>query len=309
MLKIGVIGLGNIAQKAYLPVFSELQDKVEWYLSTRNEDKLLALQAKYRFPHVTTDMDSLLTAGLDAVFIHTPTPTHFAIISEFLNAGINVYVDKPVSENPAEVEELYSLATSKNVQLTTGFNRRFAPYNVELKQLTDKQLITVEKTRVLAQQSVKEAIYDLFIHVVDTALVLADIDNFTATENNFSFSIAKDANGNLSNCSMTLTLPDKTVIAKMNMQAGVDHESASIETPSGIYSVTDLESFQTDTEKGQQTKTLAGWTPMLVRRGFAPLINAFVSSLDKGSTANPVSPTSSILSHKLCQLMLDGNTK
>ncbi|MCC3237805.1 gfo/Idh/MocA family oxidoreductase, partial [Pediococcus acidilactici] len=32
MIKVGVIGLGNIAQKAYLPVDSQLQDRFEWYL-------------------------------------------------------------------------------------------------------------------------------------------------------------------------------------------------------------------------------------------------------------------------------------
>ncbi|WP_268744057.1 hypothetical protein [Pediococcus pentosaceus] len=40
MIKVGVIGLGNIAQKAYLPVYSELQDRFEWHLSSRNAEKL-----------------------------------------------------------------------------------------------------------------------------------------------------------------------------------------------------------------------------------------------------------------------------
>ncbi|EPC85414.1 dehydrogenase-like protein, partial [Lacticaseibacillus paracasei subsp. paracasei Lpp43] len=40
MLTIGVMGLGTIAQKAYLPVYTQMQNQVHWVLSTRNDDKL-----------------------------------------------------------------------------------------------------------------------------------------------------------------------------------------------------------------------------------------------------------------------------
>ncbi|WP_369347158.1 Gfo/Idh/MocA family oxidoreductase [Amylolactobacillus amylophilus] len=69
---------------------------------------------------------------------------------KFLTAGINVYVDKPVSEDLLEVDELYKLAEQHDVQLTAGFNRRFAPYNQQIRQITGKQLITVEKNTCLS---------------------------------------------------------------------------------------------------------------------------------------------------------------
>ena len=47
MLTIGVIGLGTIAQKAYLPVYAQMQNQVHWLLNTRNEDKLEQLSAQY----------------------------------------------------------------------------------------------------------------------------------------------------------------------------------------------------------------------------------------------------------------------
>lgn len=51
MLKIGVIGLGDIAQKAYLPVFAEKED-MEFHLYTRNHDKLKNLRFKVQvFPY------------------------------------------------------------------------------------------------------------------------------------------------------------------------------------------------------------------------------------------------------------------
>ena len=47
MLTIGVMGLGTIAQKAYLPVYAQMQDQVQWLLSTRDEDKLQQLSKQY----------------------------------------------------------------------------------------------------------------------------------------------------------------------------------------------------------------------------------------------------------------------
>ncbi|WPP09786.1 hypothetical protein SIN07_02710 [Pediococcus inopinatus] len=45
MKKIDVMGLGNIAQKAYLPVMASLQDQYEWHFCTRNDEKRRKLQA------------------------------------------------------------------------------------------------------------------------------------------------------------------------------------------------------------------------------------------------------------------------
>jgi virulence factor len=40
-----------------------------------------------------------LAAQCDAVFVHTSTASHYAVVSELLNAGVHVCVDKPLAEN------------------------------------------------------------------------------------------------------------------------------------------------------------------------------------------------------------------
>ncbi|MDB1561678.1 hypothetical protein PGA94_02445 [Pediococcus pentosaceus] len=75
MIKVGVIGLGNIAQKAYLPVYSELQDRFEWHLSSRNAEKLAHIQKQFGFQYGSTNSDELITEGVEAVFVHTLLPT------------------------------------------------------------------------------------------------------------------------------------------------------------------------------------------------------------------------------------------
>lgn len=50
----------------------------------------------------------------DAVFVHSSTATHYAVVSELLNAGVHVCVDKPLAENLREAEQLVELAARKN---------------------------------------------------------------------------------------------------------------------------------------------------------------------------------------------------
>jgi hypothetical protein len=58
MLKIGIIGLGDIAQKAYLPVLSGLED-IECHIHTRDKAKLTAIKDKYRFEKAHENIESL----------------------------------------------------------------------------------------------------------------------------------------------------------------------------------------------------------------------------------------------------------
>lgn len=293
MEKIGVIGLGNIAQKAYLPVMATLQDKYEWHLTTRNEAKGEMLEKKYGFKHFHQTLDELIAEKPLAVFVHTPTQTHFEIIKQLLNAGINVYVDKPISEELSEVEELYKLAAQKNLLLTCGFNRRFAPFNQELKQIADKRSIVSEKIRENSPQPTKFAIFDLMIHSVDTAVYLLDgeikhVDNFLVTND-----------GNLEQGYITLTGSKTQAQIITNMVGGSNLELSTVQGIKTRQVVTNLSSLQTY-QTGAVTETSRpDWETTLVTRGFDPIIKAFLKAVSTGS-GNPVSPESSILSHKLC---------
>lgn len=300
MLKIGVFGLGNIAQKAYLPVMAQLQDQVDWILCTRDSVKLKRLQQKFGFKHTVSDFSALLAQQPAAIFIHTPTPTHAAYIKRCLAAGIHVYVDKPVSDNLAEVKQLYQLAAQQNCLLTAGFNRRFAPMNVKLHQ-QPAQVVWVQKTRVAEQQSVPFVAFDLLPHVVDTALFL-----FGQTPQACHYQLTAEK-GVLQQASVLLTVPHATAYAVLNMQAGTNRETATVQNQQGIFRVVDLATYQQDQHGCCTQQNFPDWTPNLTRRGFAPLIQQFIAAV-QGKQANPVSPTSSLLTHQICQGLVTKTT-
>ena len=132
-MKVGVIGIGNIAQKAYLPIMAEMRDTVEWHLCSRNKETLELVGMKYGFDRLYTDMDEWMDSGIEAAFVHVATAAHGKVIRSLLGRGISVYVDKPISDDLDEVKQLIKLADPKGLLLTAGFNRRFAPMVRRLK--------------------------------------------------------------------------------------------------------------------------------------------------------------------------------
>src|SRR5687768_1742520 len=104
MLKIGVIGLGSIAQKAYLPVLGEKE--LEVHLFTRDQVKLRDIGGKYRFSNLHDSLDSMISADIQAAFVHTSTESHEEIVAKLLNSNVHVFVDKPITCDFASAERL-----------------------------------------------------------------------------------------------------------------------------------------------------------------------------------------------------------
>lgn len=78
--KVGIIGLGDIAQKAYLPVVTAHEQIEIAGIMSRSSATVESTGTKYRIPNQFTDLTDLLRCDLDAVFVHTPTETHFAAV-------------------------------------------------------------------------------------------------------------------------------------------------------------------------------------------------------------------------------------
>jgi virulence factor len=298
MIKVGVIGLGNIAQKAYLPVYSELQDRFEWHLISRNAEKLARIQNQFGFQHGSTNQDDLFTAGVDAVFIHTPTSTHYAIIKKFLEKRVNVFVDKPISENLDEVQELYRLAENQGVLLTCGFNRRFVPFHQQLAEIQNKHLVSTTKTRENENQTSEFAIYDLMIHVVDTTQFLMGSKGVHFVDGQIV-----QKNGDLILARMNLQKGNILGTAMIDMRTQSNGEITQVISQNGVSTVDNLNTLTVQKNGTKSYQQAPDWQANLKTRGFDPLIRSFLDALEN-QTENPVSPASSILAHELCARLI-----
>ncbi|TFI56436.1 Gfo/Idh/MocA family oxidoreductase [Sphingomonas parva] len=165
-MRVGMIGLGDIAAKAWLPVLAAVPG-IELHLATRDPARLAALGDAWRIPHRHASLDPLLAARPDAVLVHAATAAHPALVARLLDAGIPTLVDKPLADSLAEAERLVALARARGVSLMVGFNRRFAPALAALRD-APRDLILLQKNRATLPAPPRVTVFDDFIHVADT---------------------------------------------------------------------------------------------------------------------------------------------
>ncbi len=108
--RIGIVGLGGIAQRAYLPVLASLEAVDLAVLMSRRSDAVERLRARYRVPAGVTDLAAFLRHDLQAALVLTPSPTHFEIVQTLLQAGVDVLVEKPATLSSGEAARLGELA-------------------------------------------------------------------------------------------------------------------------------------------------------------------------------------------------------
>jgi virulence factor len=279
--RIGLIGLGDIAQKVYLPLLTVNENVEIAGIMSSTAATVERLQAKYRLPFGTTKLKELLGLGLDAVFIHSPTQTHRDMVMACLEQGIAVYVDKPLSYVWNESVEMASYAERRGVLLGVGFNRRFAPFYQEakawLKEAGGFDWCSAVKHRTKQQNhSAEKTFYDDLIHMLDLLVWLGE-DTYEIT----GHSKQSDEEGKLLHASGNLSFGKSIGSYSMVRLAGVDVEKLELHGNGRSVEVTNLESAVLY-EKGAlpQVRTFGSWDTILERRGFAGVVDHFLASLD-----------------------------
>lgn len=300
-MRIAIIGLGNICTKAYLPYITSKED-IELVFCTRNKEKLDKLAKKYRINEAYSNVDELLDKEIDAAFVHSSTESHFSIIEKLLKAGINVYVDKPISYSYEESVRAYNLAKEKNKILMVGFNRRFAPMYKNLIEQDIPTTIKVEKNRVFSPKEAKIIILDDFIHVLDTTRFLLR-DKIEDFELNF---LMKD--NLLYNIVVTLKTNNSTAIAMMNRDSGYNEENVEYISSGTKVIVENLMTSKIYKNNKKEIKEFNDWDRILYRRGFEPIIDEFINSV-KENREPSISLEDALETHRLCEAILDRITK
>lgn len=293
MLNIGLVGIGRIAQKAYLPVMRSIGN-VKWYMCTRNRE-ILQRESKLLGRCIPCEtVEDLLNFDLDGVFIHVATEAHVQVARQFLEKGIPVFMDKPIASSYKETTELYRLAKDNGTFLTAGFNRRFAPKVVELKNLPHKKRIITEKNCAIDKTDATHRLFDVFIHPLDTALFLMDD---VPTKGTFFY---KKYNGIIEQVTVYLQNDSQTALAMLNTDSGATLERIEVQGEHGTYdlqNLTQLTIYQGTTEIKDH---FSSWDSTVYKRGFETMIHSFIIAIQTGGD-NPVSPLSSLLTHHICE--------
>ncbi|MFH9554151.1 Gfo/Idh/MocA family protein [Streptomyces sp. NPDC051445] len=290
-MKVGCIGLGDIAQKAYLPVLGALPG-VELHLQTRTPATLDRVADGLHLPRGQRhhDLGALLAAGLDAAFVHAPTGAHPEIVSRLLEAGVPTYVDKPLAYELADSERLVALAEARNVSLAVGFNRRLAPGYAQCAD-HPRELILMQKNRVGLPEEPRTMILDDFIHVVDTLRFLTPgpVDDVTVR--------ARVEDGLLHHVVLQLAGDGFTALGVMNRLSGSNEEILEVSGQDTKRQVVNL--AEVIDHKGQPTVRRRGdWVPVARQRGIEQAVLAFLDAVRAGKV---LSARDALATHELCE--------
>lgn len=292
-MKIGIIGLGDIAQKGYLPVLTE-KENLEIILCTRNIDTLKKLSKKYRITQCVQTIEELIERDIDAAFVSTATEAHFEIAEKLLKNGINVYIDKPISLNFDESKKLVVLAQEKGVVAMVGFNRRFAPMIKKLKEHGKADIIILQKNRFQFPDNKRRIIVEDFIHVVDTLRFLMG----TEVKDLQVRHLEKD--NLLHNLVIQLTSEECTAIGIMNRNNGVTEEIIEYMTAENKFVVDNFVETTQFHNKNKNISKFGDWESTLYKRGFYEIVDHFLDCVENNKTPEP-SISDSLITHGICE--------
>ncbi|GMU94761.1 MULTISPECIES: Gfo/Idh/MocA family oxidoreductase [Ignavibacterium] len=187
-IKIGVIGLGSIAQLVHLPNLTKLDNAEVVAVSEIKKNRLNTIADKFGINHRFSDYREMLeNADLDAVIISTPTNTHKDIAIDCLNADKDVLVEKPLARTFAEAKAVVDTARKNKKKLMVGMNLRYRPDTMLLRSIVSSGEIgepfyakcgwvrrqsSEEKWFTKKEEAGGGVIIDLGIHLLDLALWL-----------------------------------------------------------------------------------------------------------------------------------------
>lgn len=148
---IGVIGAGNFTSATLLPALKPLNAQLKYIVSAGGLTAR-TLAGRGGFANAATDHQAVLSdPEVDLVMITTRHNLHASLVVDFLRAGKNVFVEKPLCLNEAELAEIQAAYSDAKVNkgmpvLTVGFNRRFAPLTEQMKGLIGHGAVNIVAT-------------------------------------------------------------------------------------------------------------------------------------------------------------------
>jgi predicted dehydrogenase len=288
-LGVALVGAGNLARWVHLPIIQKARDLELRAVCSTSGARALSYAKRFGASYCCAEYDEVLRdPDIDIIFIVTRNQHHAAQAVAALSAGKHVFVEKPMALTRAECRLVEDAVRASGKQLTVGFNRRFAPFYMELKRrLQGRTVPAVVNCRVnspgisgsywMADPAMGGAILGEACHFLDlmywllesepttvSALTLPTGKTHPVGENNLvaSFRFADGSIGNLTYCTVGSRTSGGERVEVFGEGLGMATENfARIE----VCSTTRL--------------TRSHWWP---DKGYAGLVSAFVNAVRSG---------------------------
>ena len=141
MKKLGIIGIGNWG-KNLVRELSKIQC-IKKCSSNGNLKNIRWLKKNYpSIQYVSDSKEIFADKEINAVIIATPINTHYKLVKKALLSKKHVFVEKPISTNLSQAEELIEIAKKNNLLLFVGHIFIFNEIFKKLIQISNRENIT-----------------------------------------------------------------------------------------------------------------------------------------------------------------------
>jgi len=129
-IRVGVIGAGIMGQQ-YIRIYQDHPYAKVVAIAAAHQEKADEVAARYGVSRATDNWKTITEADdIDAVCIALPDDMHFAATQSALMHAKHVLIEKPMTTNLAEADEIVRLAESSGLKVQVAFNHRWlAPYH------------------------------------------------------------------------------------------------------------------------------------------------------------------------------------
>lgn len=176
-LRFGVIGWGYWGPKITRNL-DTLPHASVTAIADKDIHRLASLKLNRPWIYTTTDPEEVFHFDVDAIVIVTPVRTHYELARQALLCGKHVLVEKPLTDNVEQAEELVALAQERHRILMVGHTFEYNPAVNELRNLIESgdlgRIYCIEAERLnlgLFRQDIN-VIWDLAPHDISILLYL-----------------------------------------------------------------------------------------------------------------------------------------
>ena len=138
-IRLGVVGLGWVSQVFHLPILTKCEDVDIVAVCDRDKSRARLIAERFGIQRYYYDYEQMLAKeDLDTVDVCTSTDVHLPVTTASLDAGKNVFVEKPIARRYAEAVQMAEAAKKNKKILMVGMNNRFRPDTMILKSFIEK---------------------------------------------------------------------------------------------------------------------------------------------------------------------------
>lgn len=169
------VGMGSHSMTNLYPVLGLLHVPLKYIcVTSSHKAKLISAHLDLSQVVVTTSLDDVLAdPEVAAVFVSATPSAHYSIVSEALQQGKALFVEKPPCMSLFQLEKLVALQEQRGTLVQVGMQKRYAPAIRMLRsRLKNDTVLNYSLRYCVGRYPEGDALTQLFIHPIDLALHL-----------------------------------------------------------------------------------------------------------------------------------------